>query len=244
MRICFAKNLFTKMLSIILLILLLVPCSFGAVSETGSGTAFVVDTTSPATLTTFTVDSGSDVLIAGLSSAQALVSSVAISWDSGGTPQAMTSLGSAANGNSRVEIFYFLNPTAGNLSLEATWTTNTDVVLWAVAFTGGTTPNNFDSLTGSSTTPNVTITGSSTGATVGGESNGSAYLTGTGADEVEIFRNTTGTIGAGASYKLASDSQNHDWTMSTGAWVAAGLHVPASAASTCPKTLSTLGVGC
>lgn len=182
----------------------------------------------------YTVDAGASCLIAFLHT-EVTVTGAAINWDEGGTPQAMSSEGSAASsGGRQIYIFSLANPTSGNKTGTATWTTSSAWGLEFIAFSGANTAdcgNNFTSATGATATPAVTVTGSATGATVGGFSNANTF---TSVDSgTTIFTNAILPSSA-SSYILGGGSNAHNFTKSsTTGWAAAGIHIPAATSSGC-----------
>src|ERR1035441_4075495 len=83
------------------------------------------------------VGSGANrVLIATLTIAS-YATGVAVAWDSGGTPQSMTLIGSATNAGGYTAYLYGLvNPTSGNKICKATWTGFMSAELNCASFTG------------------------------------------------------------------------------------------------------------
>jgi hypothetical protein len=86
-------------------------------------------------------------------------------WDSTGTNQSMTQLGTVANGTVNTYFFGLLAPTTGNHTLSASWTGSSGGCIGAECYTGTATDTlanaftNFGSNTGSSTTATVTSAG-------------------------------------------------------------------------------------
>src|SRR2546428_12764173 len=83
-------------------------------------------------LTTFTVGSGSNrALVAQIAwgSGGGTPSGITLNWDQLGTPQAMTLIKTVTNGSLVVALYGLVNPTSGNKTLRASWTTAVDVDL-------------------------------------------------------------------------------------------------------------------
>lgn len=134
-----------------------------------SSTGAVVSGASVSSLTvnTMTVGSGPNrALIVVLTAIQGTLSGVTMTWDSGGTNQAMTQIQSRNDGVNVIFQFGLLNPAAGNLTLLISWTGATQLIATAADFTGVEQSNitnafinkgaNFFGSTGSTVTTNVT----------------------------------------------------------------------------------------
>jgi hypothetical protein len=144
--------------------------TFDAVGVSTTGKAGVTVTT--VSLTDLTVGTNSQralviqVLFLGTAGGGSAPTGVAWNWDATGTPQALTQIGTnTTSGNGQiVQLWGLVNPTSGNKTLTGTWTNNQEVDLqavswWGVDQTGGTTSfAHFNSATGSSATPSVTVT--------------------------------------------------------------------------------------
>lgn len=234
----------------LILILAFAQVLLGDVAPSYSGTAINSTGSSVGTLslTTFTVSAGSNLCLIAALGTNGTSTITAFDWDAAGTPQALTAGPILAVGSNKVYIYYRIAPTAGNLTLTASWTTNRAAFIGAVAFkntdqtTCITTPGVTNN--GSGTTATVSVTGSATGATVGvlGAQN---TISSTDLSAVEVFRGCTSGIRCAMSYYLGVNASPnvHQWTMGSAGWVTAGVHVlPDSAAvRSCQMTL--LGVG-
>jgi hypothetical protein len=150
-----------------------------AVSKTDSGTPNKpVSAATSADLTTFTVTAGSTLLVAVLHTS-ANVSATSLTWDNGGTNQAMTPIIDTLSGATiRQQMFIRINPTSGNKTLHAAWTTSSDAVLGAIAFSGTDTTgyNSADNQTANAGAANqsLTITSTTDGATLAALSDNNA----------------------------------------------------------------------
>lgn len=104
------------------------------------------------------------------------VSNAAFHWDSAGTNQLLTNLGSkaAASGAGVIVLAGGVAPTAGNKNLHATWTGSAEITLFILCFTGvdqtggATSFPNFLGAAATSAAPTVTITSASGDAVFGG----------------------------------------------------------------------------
>jgi hypothetical protein len=207
-------------------------------------------------LTTMTVGSGTNrALVATLSFDRRHnaidPTSVALSWDSAGTPQSMTSV-IAANGagtgstSARAEIWGLVAPTAGNKTLAISWTGNQEVYVGALDVTGAsqaggtTTFANSGSTTGSGTTMTRVQTSATNDLSVVVwcvAQNVSATTT-----QTEAYRNNTGTnVSGGSSYGAGAATVTHSFTQDIStAYVIVGVDiVVASSGRTALNTRAT-----
>lgn len=108
-----------------------------AVAIDAIGTEVTSNSVATKSLTTLTVGSGANrALIVGMT-LQSTATAVTVHWDTAGTNQSMTLIGSkAAASVCTVYLFGLVAPTSGNKTLTASWTGTSDVTLAAVAFTG------------------------------------------------------------------------------------------------------------
>lgn len=96
-------------------------------------------------------------------------------WDSTGTNQLMTSLGtvSSTGGQGRLVLFGLRNPTSGNHTFGLSWTVAAQAAMFGISFTGVDQTSDaiafphFNSATGSSTAPSVVITSATGDITIG-----------------------------------------------------------------------------
>jgi hypothetical protein len=215
-----------------------------AVAKNDSGTNFVKNTGGANVsidLTTFTVSPGSNLaLIAILCRNNTGVSGTTLNWDSGGTPQAMTSLGTATNTSSHIEIFKLANPATGNKTLSASWTTGCAVCLIAIAFSGADQTNvvvggDTATATGSTNSPSVTVTTGASDITVAATMNSGNTVNSTDSQN-ELFRDATFDTAAASYSNVGGTSNAHSWTQAGGgnAWAAMGVHVLAASAAAGP----------
>src|SRR6266702_623887 len=120
-------------------------------------------------------------------------------WDSTGTNQLMTLLGvvNTTGTNGTVAIFGLRNPTSGNKTFSTSWTTASTCMIFGISFTGVDQTSDaaafahFNSATGNSTAPSVTIT-SATGNIIVG-----AFVNDSNAIDWTSVNNTTLCVNAG-----------------------------------------------
>lgn len=183
---------------------------------TVNATAVTVATGSSITTltnTTLTVVAGATALLAWLTfgGQAANPSAITVTWDSGGTNQAMTQIAIATNGATfgSISILYgLLNPTLGNKTLSASWTGAVSLEMDAIAFAGTATDTianafqNTNSATGSSATSAITATSAVNNINIfGGATRGASYnaATGTGVTSVWLSNVVIGATGAQAT---------------------------------------------
>lgn len=131
--------------------------------------AVAADATTNATtsqsISTFTVGAGANrALVVALTWQQAATAQ-AVHWDTAGTNQALTLIGTAVISTTlRVSLYGLIAPTSGNKILTATWTGSSDVAMAPISFTGvnqtgGTTSfANFNSVSSTTGVPSLTVT--------------------------------------------------------------------------------------
>jgi len=130
-------------------------------SSEGSSTAGT-----SASYTSLTVSSGTNLCVVAHLITGAAVTSPALQWDTGGTPQNFTLIRTQqmATWSKYIHTFGLVNPTTGNLTLGATWTGSANWMLQASVFencdqTGGTTTfANATGGNGTSANPATTVT--------------------------------------------------------------------------------------
>jgi len=213
-----------------------------AVAFDAKGTADVTaDNATSINFSNITVGTGSNrALVVLLSLGLTTASNISVVWDSGGTNQVMTLIGSNADsGGDAISLLYgLIAPTSGQKTLHVSWTGSCTVYVDAVSFTGvnqaGGTSSfaHYNFATGSGTTASVTITSSSgnmvvaTGSgTMGGTSvtfNGTEIFF----DQVGAQQNAWGNYAAGASSVNMTASGN-----GSGDWVQIGVDVVAAGAT-------------
>lgn len=191
------------------------------------------------------------ILLAGLASQNTISNPIALTWDNGGTAQAMTLIPSStinSAGNFSLLEFCRDSPTNGTtLTLHSTWNTSRPVALSVIAFQGAASCSLIDNVvtTGptTSTNPTLTVSGAdATGATL-------AFIQGvhsfTRTSGVDVYIDNSVVLGAGSYIIGGSGTNAHNWTASSGIWGASGFHVPAVAAGGSVRVgrLTSMGVG-
>ncbi len=174
--------------------------------------------TTSATNSSLTVGVGATALLAWFQTGSSVVSPV-LTWDSGGTNQAMTIIGSTLIAGGRCYLFGLLNPTPGNNTLAASWSGSANCLLDAISFTG--TDNitfanafrNFTSATPTGTSGTITVPGTVGNIqVVGGTQNSYPFAAMTTTGSTEVFRDATHAAGIGCR---APSAASLTWTAST-----------------------------
>lgn len=189
-------------------------------------------------LTTLTVGSGTNrALVAQMSFKVTTISSLVVNWDSAGTPQACTSIIAANNGaNCRSVELGLVNPTAGNKTLAASWTTASDAILNATSWTGvdqtGSTTSfpNGTSATGTTTPASLVITSASGDATMANATtSGNVFTSPT--QTATYSEGNLDNISGNGSRAAGAATVTHSWTAPAGSWVIVGSSIKASVAT-------------
>lgn len=209
------------------------------IAGNGAGSALV------ATLDTgtFTVGSQTDkAMIAIVTwSTPVGVTVSGVAWDPTGVNQSFTSVAAAgSSGNRRVQAFRLINPSAvtnGIVRVTLSGDTVGTLGLYAGAFSGAdqTTPaQDFNSASGTSTTPSVTISNAVADDMVMDSFMAGASAVDTiGANQTAIGTETTPGDLHHASYQDGADGGVMSWTNNiSAAWLTGGVRIVASAAGT------------
>lgn len=162
-------------------------------------------------------------------------------WDTVGTNQAMTQIGSTiSNGNFRVALFGLLAPTSGAKNFTLSWTNTCSCYLDLISFTGvDQTSNavaftNFNSATATSTGPaTVNITSATGNYTV------ATFVSGPAGDLTTLNQTvmygpdiTDSNCSGAANYAVGAASNTHSCTVSASvAWAVCGCNIVASGAA-------------
>lgn len=159
-------------------------------------------------------------------------------WDSTGTNQLMTLLGTVSiSANAMIALFGLRNPTSGNKTFSTSWTTATSCTVFGISFTGvDQTSNaaafkNFNSATGTSTAPSVTITSATGDAVV------AWFMHDNGSFDFSSLNNTTlyngSGVNSGAANRAAGAASVAMSSVLTGSdiWGALGVDVAAAVAA-------------
>lgn len=241
---------------LLLLLLVLMPSVCGAaVALDAAGTSASASTVlSPFDFTGVTVGAGANrALVAQINFSLETVGSVTVTWDQGGTNQAMGQI-VCANGAGAVGrscLYGLVAPTSGNKTLRVTWTGTTDIIVDAVAWTGvdqtgGTTSfAHSTSATGNSVAPSVTVTSASGNATMECSTTDLGNYSASTQTQVYIDNTPTSISGAG-SRATGAATVTHGWTLNlAGNWVSVGVDIVAGggAAPVTTPSRTLQGVG-
>lgn len=180
--------------------------------------------------TTYTVGAGTNVVLFAIltfgNNAGTDVTVSSVVWDDGGTNQSMTRIGGGIFNDTRVEIWYRQNPTTGNKTCKADWTTAADCVLGLVSFTNAGVPVDTP-VTNTGTAGNPTtgaIASTADGATL------AAYCLKENAapsnSQTDLYTDNTTFAGTTASYETGGTSVTYTFGSATIAWAAMGIHIP------------------
>lgn len=228
--------------ALILLLLLLPAPSFASVTFDNSGSARTASGTSGSF--SFAVAANANRCMIGMiSDPTNAISAAAMTWDSGGTNQSLTLITNNGGGSSgAVWLFKLIAPTSGTKTMSVSWTGSTALDIAAAVFDGAdqSTCINATDTTGTNTAPpaTLTVTSTSTGATLCAISNITSISAITGGTTIYLDSG----VGA-AGYILGGTSNVHSWT-ATGATQLTGIHILAAAAGGgTSHTLMLLGVG-
>lgn len=196
--------------------------------------------TTGVTSTALTVGSAANrALVVALAFSNTAITSVVVTWDSGGTNQAMTQIITANSTQPTMSRLYGLvAPTSGAKTLKVTWNAvNSDVIMNGTSFaaadqTGGvTTFPNSGSATGNSTAPALTVTSATGNFTISTSSCDTAGYSAEG--NTSDFQNNGGTGVCGAGERATGAATvSHTYTIASGPWVVVGTDILAAAAST------------
>jgi hypothetical protein len=196
--------------------------------------------------TNLTITGGlsNSALVAQLAFSLKTISNLTVTWDNGGSNQAMTQI-IAANGTGsvcRAELWGLVNPISGNKTLRSAWTGSSDVCVQAVSWsnvdqTGGTTTfANATSATGSSsgtgTHNTITITSAVGNATMDSATGTPTYNS---VNQTSTYiDNTPATISAAGSRAAGAATVTHAWNATSTpseAWVSVGVDIVAGGAA-------------
>lgn len=185
-------------------------------------------------LTTLTIGAGSDTALVaeiGIDGGTPTISSV--TWDQGGTNQAMTLITSITNGTlARSYLYGLVNPTAGNKTLRVVISAGSEIFLNATAFngvnqTGGATSfAHANTATGASGVPSVTITSAVGNMTIDCVMAPDLLQTPT---QTQNFAQNGGAGSSAASSRASgAASVTHAWASVGVAWASCGCDIVAS----------------
>ena len=138
---------------------------------------------------------------------------------------------SGVSGHTETAIFYLVNPTIGNNTLTASWTTTAQCYMSAVSFTGTDTTTPVITSDNATTTDatSLTVTSTSDGATVASYADDTATVP--SANFTTIYAASDLLDNAAASYQLGGTSNVHTFTATVQTVsVLAGIHIVAPTA--------------
>jgi hypothetical protein len=205
--------------------------------------------------TNMTVGSGANrVLVVELMFEAAVApTSVSVTWDSGGSNQAMTQLVTKQDVTTTLtaQLWGLVNPISGAKTLKAAWTNSAEGAMGAASWTGAnqtggaTTFAHTASANGSASPASVSVTSATNNATMDSVAVSSGGSISSG-NQTQVFLDNSGTsLKAAAQRAAGAASVSFSWTLSTSlgwAIVATDIVAAAGGGSTCQRTL--LGVGC
>lgn len=203
---------------------------------------------------TLTVGAGTQrALVCKIGWTVTTVSAITLTWDSGGTNQAMTAItGATATGTAALaKVYGLVAPTSGAKTLAAAWTTASDVTVECTSWTavdqtgGATTFPNGTGATGTSTTSSVTVTSAVGNAVEAVHVDTNAGCTCfTAVNNTQTFIDNTNADAAGNRAAGAATVTMTATISASTPWASAGTDIlAAGAGAACTPTLTLLGVG-
>jgi hypothetical protein len=174
-------------------------------------------------------------LVVQLNFSNTAVSGLTLTWDNGGTNQAMTLIGTAnGGGTDRAELWGLLAPTPGNKTLHGAWTGASDYVVNSCSWTGvdqgmpATSFLNFTSATGNSTTPALVVTSAAGNIAIDNLCVGGGLGSAPTPTQTQLY-STTAAARGGGSYGPGAATVNFGWTLSIARdWIEVGCDIVAS----------------
>lgn len=171
------------------------------------------------------------IFLVSTSGGTSLTTSPSATWDSGGTNQAMTLLGSntVTTHNGSIYIFGLRNPTPGTKTLAVSWTNSSQYAMCAISFGGVNQSSdaaafpNAATNSGSSTQASQTVT-SNTGdiALAIVQSN----VTPSAPSNTQIYFDNAAQNDSGGQYATGAASVNFTWTITPAdTWATIGVDV-------------------
>ena len=209
--------------------------------------------------TNLTVGSGTNraLVVELLFEATTAPTSITVTWDSGGTNQAMTQIATKVDVSTTLtaQLWGLVAPTSGAKTLKASWTNSAAAAMGAVSWTGvnqtgGATSFPKSTNANGSTSPATVAVTSVTNNAVMDAVAVAAGGTITAGNQTQVFKSALTALNAAGQRAAGAASVTMSWTLSTGlSWAIVGTNIAAAAssgggaASTCaPRAL--LGVGC
>jgi hypothetical protein len=218
-----------------------------AVTIDAIGVALTTGSVTSASYTGITVGLGPSRGLVIFLSTNTAITSVSVTWDNGGTNQAMTQVVTASNaGAENVWVFVLRSPTSGNKTALVSWTTAAVVSIEAISFTQvlQTTvltafPNgNNNSGTSASATLAITSAAGNMPVMIANTANS---VTLSAPTQSPIYTSNA-TVIAGAQFANGVATTNFAWTLSGSVgWVTAGVDVAAAPPPT--QIFSIINVG-
>jgi hypothetical protein len=188
-----------------------------------SDTSLTIPTTTNRALTVLVVYDGTTI-----------ASSLAITWDFGGSNQALSQIAIQSISGETVAIWGIVAPTTGNKTLNAAWTGHSDFKMVAIAWsgvdqTGGAT--SFPGAVGATATntgpATGTITSASTDFTVACTS--MQLASEVSASDMQVAHDENGSFDFAAQYGGGAASKTLSWTISqSDTWIWAGNSIKAN----------------
>lgn len=228
--------------------------SWGAVAWNSNSSASFESgspATSPSTDTNMTVGSGANRALLCLVAWEGVFTgpgTITVNWDSTGTNQAMTLIGSGntTTNTCSVQFYGLIAPTSGNKTLRVAWTAGTSGHnSWCSDFTGVNQTSVAAAFTlatnatGTSTTPSITITSNANDLTVDGGNNSTIAAPAGSPSKTLIFSVlATGQKNPWSSRSAGAASNVHSWTITSAAWVEIGVDIVAAAAAAASGSVS------
>ena len=200
-------------------------------------------------------------LLFGNPSSTTLPTGISVTWDSGGTNQAMTLFGSGITSNAGSSsvagyIYYLLSPTSGAKTLAVSWTNVQGLYVETTSYTGGDTSTPLANLSSNTATSGTTITVTQSPSTGAGDLilSGSTYSGGSGVSTTsddnggsQDFLDNGGLCGAaGRSSGAGGTTFTYNYLTTIPNSVALSVAIKAAAAGGSTSTgmgLLTMGVG-
>lgn len=166
------------------------------------------------------------------------VSAISMTWDNGGTNQAMSSLGtpvSTTGVNGLIALFGRINPTSGNKTLSCSWTTSSRVSLYGISWTGVDQTSvavafpHYNTATATSATASVTITSATGNAVLAAFVAQSAAFS--SPTQTELFNDQVQlNFNAGAQRAAGAANVALQYSLASDIWAAAGVDILAASA--------------
>lgn len=153
------------------------------------------------------------------------VTGLTLTWDSGGTNQALTQLGTLGFGGNQGYIFGLLNPVAGNKTLALSWAGTSQLIVGSFSVSHAAAFRNANTASGTSTTAAVTVV-SQANDLVSSVFATSQFFTGVFSGTQIYVQSGGATWNASASYDPGSASVTATSGINvSGSWLAVGVDI-------------------